>query len=399
MTANNSGGDVAITLAAGSNFTTTGVGAHAIVAQSIGGGGGIADYATGATPSLSSTPSRIPNVSDGDGGSVSIDANASISTSGALAYGILAQSVGGGGGLVAGGNTVYAGSTTAIGSPGNGGAVTITQSGTISATGENSVGIFAQSTSAQTASATRTMIAVTVNGNVMGGSGNQGAGVWVDGGNSSDTLTIGSTGNLSALSGLAVNFTGRGLLDVNNNGILTGSVNLVGTYVTPSGNLFNNLGGTFNSGANVTANVVNDGVVAVWGSNATGPSAISGDFTQNPGAALDLEISGSNPSLYDSLAIDGYGDFNGTLVISFLNGFQPSAGDLFQLITSSDSTYAFSQIMLQGTGPSWVLQTEVSGNDFDLQVISVPEPSVIMLPLLAAGAMIVGRKRLRKRVS
>jgi hypothetical protein len=368
------------------------------VAQSIGGGGGIADYATGDTPSLSTNtttiPPHIPNVSDGDGGSVTIDANASISTSGALAYGILAQSVGGGGGLVAGGSTVYAGSTTATGSPGNGGTVTITQNGTISATGENSVGIFAQSTSAQAYQGLDGPITVTVNGNVMGGSGNQGAGVWMDG-DSGDTLTIGNTGNLSALSGLAVNYTGFGLPYVYNNGILTGSVNLTnnsGGY----GYISNNPGGTFNSGANVAGGVVNDAVVAVWGSNATGPTAITGDFTQYSDGALDLEISGSDPSLYDSLAVDGYGDFNGTIVISFINGFQPSAGDLFQLITSSGSTYAFSQVEFQGNNPSWVLQTEVSGNDFDLQVISVPEPGVIVLPLLVAGAIIVGRKRWRK---
>jgi uncharacterized protein (TIGR03382 family) len=240
------------------------------------------------------------------------------------------------------------------------------------------------------------MIAVTVNGNVMGGSGNQGAGVWVDGGNLSDTLTIGSTGNLSALSGLAVNFTGRGLLAVNNNGILTGSVNLVGFYVGSPGSLFNNPGGTFNSGANVAADVVNDGVVAVWGSNATGPTAITGDFTQYSDGALDLEIAGSDPSLYDSLTIDGYGDFNGTIVISFLNGFQPAAGDLFPLITGSDNTYAFSQTVIQGANPLWVLQTVVSGNNYDLQVISVPEPGVIVLPLLVAGALLVGGRRRRQ---
>jgi uncharacterized protein (TIGR03382 family) len=44
----------------------------------------------------------------------------------------------------------------------------------------------------------------------------------------------------------------------------------------------------------------------------------------------------------------------------------------------------------------WVLQTVVSGNNYDLQVISVPEPGVIVLPLLVAGALLVGGRRRRQ---
>ncbi|MBN8908298.1 MAG: hypothetical protein J0H99_17055, partial [Rhodospirillales bacterium] len=83
----------------------------------------------------------------GAGGNVSVAFNGAITTTGAGAYGILAQSVGNGGGLGVVNGGLYA---SAFGIPGNSsitlpGTVSVTASGTIQATGANAVGIFAQS--------------------------------------------------------------------------------------------------------------------------------------------------------------------------------------------------------------------------------------------------------------
>ena len=106
--ASGNGGQVSIALTS-AVFQTFGIGAHGLVAQSIGGGGGIAGYATG-VPTLSTSPAIFQDP-DGNGGEVTVAFLGSIVTKGAGAHGIVAQSIASGGGLLADGGTLYAGST------------------------------------------------------------------------------------------------------------------------------------------------------------------------------------------------------------------------------------------------------------------------------------------------
>ena len=87
------GGDVNVF--ASGPITTSGLDAHAILAQSIGAGGGMA-----VGGQFASVTAPATGGASGDGGTVKIELQpgAKISTSGAGAYGILAQSIGGGGG-------------------------------------------------------------------------------------------------------------------------------------------------------------------------------------------------------------------------------------------------------------------------------------------------------------
>src|SRR5690606_16781441 len=130
-------------------------------------------YAQGtATLNLGAAPENNFSVANGNGGQVTITSY-DITTTGASAYGILAQSIGGGGGLIGLGSDLYAGSTGTVdsGLTGTGGGIAITQYGTLSASGENSIGIFAQSDGFSGAG----LITIDVNGAVVGGSGAQGA--------------------------------------------------------------------------------------------------------------------------------------------------------------------------------------------------------------------------------
>ncbi len=115
------GGGVTITFEAGSSIATSGNGATAVVAQSIGGGGGY----TGALDATSGMTyaNFLPPVKRGVevnanmvGGDVTIVSNgvSSITTTGTNAHGIVAQSLSGGGGLVgnSGGLIIPTGSTT-----------------------------------------------------------------------------------------------------------------------------------------------------------------------------------------------------------------------------------------------------------------------------------------------
>lgn len=145
----------AVTVSGLGALATTGDVSHGLVAQSIGGGGGIGGSAGGAT-SIRDVGLKIHLGGDGSGGgsggAVTVQREGTISTAGKSAFGILAQSVGGGGGLNAlseytaiAGNVPIEVSTRA--GNGNGGKVSVTtlQRLAISTTGDGSHAIFAQS--------------------------------------------------------------------------------------------------------------------------------------------------------------------------------------------------------------------------------------------------------------
>ncbi|MCW8084033.1 autotransporter outer membrane beta-barrel domain-containing protein [Sabulicella glaciei] len=164
------GGNVTITLQPGAAIATAGDGAYGILAQSIGGGGGVAG-----DPSLVATYAReiLPGLmrsGSGSGGAVGVTLDqASVQTAGAYAPAIFAQSVGGGGGMLSqGGSTtgraLYRGST---GGAGEGGSVTVSLvNSRVAATGAGSAGILAQSTGQATGAI---QISLDANSTVTGG--------------------------------------------------------------------------------------------------------------------------------------------------------------------------------------------------------------------------------------
>ncbi|WP_429228489.1 hypothetical protein [Inquilinus ginsengisoli] len=144
------GGNVDVDLETGTAILTAGKGAYGIIAQSIGGGGGFAGdpssvhlYQTGTAPAVTSNA--------GNGGQISIGANlARIQTTGDYAPAIFAQSIGGGGGLVnynnANGSQDKIQARGTAGGAGSGGDIAISLTGSlVSAAGAGSPGIFAQS--------------------------------------------------------------------------------------------------------------------------------------------------------------------------------------------------------------------------------------------------------------
>ena len=271
---NGNGGDVGVTLLAGSAISTTGVGAHGLIAQSVGGGGGIGGSVSG-TPTLSTVLPGSSSYIPANGGNVTVNLSGSIATTGAGAHGIIAQSVGNGGGLLANGGSLYAGSLYAASSllltSGKQVSVTVNAGAQVSASGTNAVGIFAQTASSSSSYGSR----VTVNGVVQGGQGPDGAGVWIADGfeDGLNMVTIGAGGSLSALSGQAVVYTGGWSLMVDNYGTLTGSVS------AGLGGGVNNYG-TWNSSGTSTANVVNTGLLVVGAPGSFAGSAIIGNLTQ-----------------------------------------------------------------------------------------------------------------------
>jgi uncharacterized protein with beta-barrel porin domain len=313
------GDSVNVTLDSGSSITTSGKGAHAVIAQSIGGGGGIGGDASGGL--LDFTPSgSLDNASSGDGGPVSVDVDATIRTTGESAFGILAQSLGGAGGFGGDQTGAFAGVT---GDDGNSDTVTVTQAGSISATGENSIGIFAQSDAPYTPAD----IDVTVNGSVVGGTGEQGTGVLIYNG-ATNTLTVSSGGSISAGSGTAVVYAGTipvpyATLAIVNDGHIDGNIvnpnpasSSTATALVAEGpnaiRLDNK--GTVQGAELIEADVTNRGTLVVGKAGEADATRIAGDLVQQGTGQIqvDADLGGGSS---DELAVDGDAILDGSLKI------------------------------------------------------------------------------------
>jgi autotransporter-associated beta strand protein len=169
---------------------------------------------------------------------------------------------------------------------------------------------------------------------------------------------------------------------------------------------------TATGSATINANFVNNGIVngptgsgqelvftqAVTGAGSTtgnveyaasyrpsnSPDAVSvQNVLLEPTSTLIMELDYDTPgSGYDQLDISGLATLNGTLDVSYLNGFSPTYGESFQLF-DGHTTGSFSELNLPalGNGLQWY-----TGNLYSTGTISVvPEPST--LALLAAGTI------------
>ena len=279
------GGDAKTALVnAAGQINTSGDHSYAILAQSIAGGGGAGGIAVG------SVALGGDGGAGGTGGSATVTNTANLGTTGYAAHGILAQSIGGGGGAAG-----MSGGFLAIGGDGaasytaDGGTVTITQSGNVQTAGDAATAIVAQS---------------------IGGGGGSGAG-------SAGIISVGGSGSAGG-SGGEVQVTLNGEVGV------SGVIQTLGDYA--HGLLAQSIGGGGGNGGNVfdvsvgtpevgvggsaqgggsgsTVNVLYDGTIWTQGDHASGIIAQSlgggggnGGDTNGVGvlSVVQLEIGGKS---------------------------------------------------------------------------------------------------------
>ena len=177
------GAALSVTFNATQQISTTGVGAAGLVGQSIGGGGGFAGFWSGGSqnPAVSASILGASGGAGGNGGAVNLGAVGSVFTTGTGAIGTLAQSIGGGGGIV---EAFGVGSSAGLvigagaGAHGNGDAVTVTTN-VVSTTGDGAHAVVAQSIGGgggvqMTFNSAGALVTSAVSGGVGGGGGNGG---------------------------------------------------------------------------------------------------------------------------------------------------------------------------------------------------------------------------------
>jgi autotransporter-associated beta strand protein len=125
------------------------------------------------------------------------------------------------------------------------------------------------------------------------------------------------------------------------------------------------------------------------------PAAVSvQDVLFDSTSTLILDVSGDVPgSGYDQLNISGMATLNGTLELDLLNGFTPSAGESFHILSGS-TTGSFAHEVLPSlpNGLTW----DTSSLEATGTISVVPEPDT--LALLAAGAIAMVGFGLRRKM-
>ena len=341
---NSAGGQISLNMpSVGSpvapNFgiTTVGTGAWGILAQSIGAGGGfIGDpsFALNAVPSSNPSNSFMSGGS-ANGGSISINLGSSssvavvqpnITTNGQFAHGIVAQSIGGGGGITSYGNgNVLVGSTagSSVSNQGSGGTIGINIFGSITTFGAQSMGVFAQSTGTTGSSG---LVSINVAGSILvspqyqtnGAIVPSAAAIMISGGsndpNNPNLVTVnglvGGTGTSSPQDINAI-ITGYGYTNVVNNGTISGSVNLGST----PGEFTNN--GTFNAGQTVVVannSLHNYGTLSIGGQGSISNTQMQGRLVQYDSGKLIVTVDSAKAIKNDYLIINGNAVLAGEIV-------------------------------------------------------------------------------------
>ncbi len=322
------------------DIETRGTAAYGVSVASIGGGGGAGGNVDRGFLGFGIAPAfGQGGGSAGNGGVVEIRGAGDITTYGAASHGIFAQSIGGGGGLVGdfGGGLAFAGS---VGGDGVGEDVTIAHAGDVRANGAGSDAIFAQSVGPDGNGDVAVTIAA--GGTVQGGSG-AGVGIqFADG--AANRLT--NAGTVWALSGVAITGT-TGNEAIANDGRVVGSV-LLGT----GANAFHNRSaGWLDAGSRLDLGgglLTNDGLLTLGAAGTYHDTLLSGAFQQNATGSTLVRISSLGGA--DRLLVTGNAALGGDLAVQRGPGYIVN-GTTWEVLHAASATGTFATETLPAAAP------------------------------------------------
>lgn len=166
----------------------------------------------------------------------------------------------------------------------------------------------------------------------------------------------------------------------------------------------------------VNGNVFMEGTMSPGDS--LGKFTINGNYSQSASGALDILLGGTGAGQFGQLDILGIADLSGTLDVELFAGFDPQAGDVFEILEAGDiNTFDFLKLLFPTLADGLSFKVDREGNNLFLDVIgkgddgggggggngggggtNVPEPSTWLL--LVSGLFVVvmagsARKRIR----
>ena len=151
------------------------------------------------------------------------------------------------------------------------------------------------------------------------------------------------------------------------------------------------------AGAGVDGDLINDGGTVSPG-NSPGAFTVAGDFTQTAGS-LAIELAGlAQGSEYDLLSVIGAMVINGgTLDVTLLGDFDPSEGDVFDLLDfGSIGGTGFDSLSLPSLagGLDWDSSQLLTDGTLSVIAAAVPEPTTLTLLGIVLSVVVLRRRRL-----
>jgi hypothetical protein len=353
-TGSGTGDAVTITTSAGASISTAGDGAFGILAQSIGGGGGIGGSLADVkgVAALAGGTDAV-RAGTGDAGKVTVSlTGAQLATSGKLAPALYAQSLGGGGGLIGQGSTLYSGGA---GGSGSGDTVSVTLVNShITASGIQSPGIVIQANGSGGAAVSIDAQSSVTGGAIAEASQTTLAGaIWIQQGSGNSIVNAGTITGAGTLNPTAI--LSDAAVEVTNSGTIRGAV------VTGDGSrLVNQAGAVLDPGARIAlgagGRLDNGGTLIVAGAGAIGTTALAGDLVSSGRLVVDADFAAGRGDL---LAVSGTASLGNSIEIvprtlrnarvalvratgglAMVQGLAaaPSANGLFTFALQSDAT-------------------------------------------------------------
>ncbi len=128
--------------------------------------------------------------------------------------------------------------------------------------------------------------------------------------------------------------------------------------------------------------------------NSPGAVELEGDLNLSRSARLELEIGGVEGGVsYDQLHLDGMLAVEGKLEIGLLNGFEPTYGQTFELLSFGNREGWFSAVQLPQLSGGLAWHESLTASGYTISV--VPEPNGIALMVVAASLLLYWHRRRR----
>jgi len=140
----------------------------------------------------------------------------------------------------------------------------------------------------------------------------------------------------------------------------------------------------------IVGGITNFGTIAPGGP--LGAIAVSGDAQLSASSLVALDLAGTNATDFDQFNVGGTLGFDGTLIVTLTNGFDPQVGDLFDLFdfASTNGTTFASVNLPELIGAVWDISDLYVGGSI---AVVIPEPATLALVAMGITLMLVARRR------
>jgi autotransporter-associated beta strand protein len=198
-----------------------------------------------------------------------------------------------------------------------------------------------------------------------------------------NNLTVGSRNNSTLFSGViqdggSLTKIGTGTLTLSAVNTYTGATTINAGKLEMDGSTMSavavNNGGTL-SGSGVTRDVtVNTGGTVAPGGAQT--LHINGNYAQNAGGVLKIDVIGTDPDASSRLDITGNATLNGTLEIRFQNGLLPTNGQIIKIFSLTGAlSDSFAQIIFPDLRAGFQFQPEFVSGTYQIKVLNDGVPA------------------------